>query len=122
MEVTTCSEGGIHGYTTYRLSVTIQPNLNIKNIDNTAYTKAEKYLSQTTTKQKITTDVDVETKKDTTKITFNYNTNDIYMPRCSVTPVDEIYTMVADQDGNENEHLNVKTFKDAQYYDDRPGW
>jgi len=31
-EVTQCSEGGIDGYTTYRLSVLIQPNMNIKNI------------------------------------------------------------------------------------------
>ena len=31
-EITQCSEGGIYGYTTYQLSLIIQPDMNIKNI------------------------------------------------------------------------------------------
>lgn len=31
-EITHCSEGGLEGYTTYRLSIILKPNMNIKNI------------------------------------------------------------------------------------------
>lgn len=31
-EITQCSEGGLDGYTTYRLSIVLKPNMNIKNI------------------------------------------------------------------------------------------
>ena len=31
-EITHCSEGGLDGYTTYRLSIILKPNMNIKNI------------------------------------------------------------------------------------------
>ena len=31
-EVTQCSDGGLDGYTTYRLSVVLKPNMNIKNV------------------------------------------------------------------------------------------
>ena len=31
-EITTCGEGGVDGYTTYQLSVEIQPNTNIQNV------------------------------------------------------------------------------------------
>jgi len=31
-EITQCSEGGLDGYTTYRLSIILKPNMNIKNI------------------------------------------------------------------------------------------
>lgn len=31
-EITQCSEGGLEGYTTYRLSIILKPNMNIKNV------------------------------------------------------------------------------------------
>jgi len=31
-EITQCSEGGLEGYTTYRLSIILKPNMNIKNL------------------------------------------------------------------------------------------